>query len=85
VTIRANESAIGGARIRSRLVFEANDLRNVLGLLPSCTSVRAAGPMKNDTFSAGVGYSIRLVDPQNRRCQGFVSASVVTVTASTPP
>jgi hypothetical protein len=79
LTIVASPSSIGGARIRSRLIFEAADLRNVLGVLPSALRVRAAGPMKNSTFSAGLGYAIQLVDPEQRRCRGFVSASVVTI------
>lgn len=78
-TIRAKNNELGGARIRSRLVFAAADQRNVLGTLPSGVTVRAAGPMKNSTFSDGIGYSIRLVDSHGQSCQGFVSATVVTV------
>lgn len=77
-TVRAKPSELGGVRIRSRLIFAADDERNVLGKLPSCVAVRAAGPMKNKTFSAGLGWSIRVVDRQNKRCQGFVSTTVVT-------
>jgi hypothetical protein len=77
--VEAKPSDLGFTRIRARLVFSAGDLRNVLGRLPSCVPIRAAGPMKNGTGSQGLGYAIRLVDPRGRVCQGFVSATAVTV------
>lgn len=77
--IQAKPNDLGFARIRTRLVFSSKDLRNVIGTLPSCTSVQAVGPMKNGTGSQGVGYAIRLRDPRGDVCQGYVSVTAVSV------
>jgi hypothetical protein len=71
-------SASGYARLRSRLTFSADDERNVLGRVPSCTVVMAAGPMKNGSGSMGVGYAVRVRDRSGRMCQAYLSDSVVS-------
>ncbi len=77
--IEVQPNSLGFARIRTRLVFESGDLRNVITTIPVCTRVRAAGPMKNSTGSLGIGYSIRLRDPTGQQCQGFISDTIIAV------
>lgn len=70
-------NSLGSVRLRSRLSFDAQDLRNVLGHAPTNTIVAAQGPMKNGPVSMGIGYALRLRDRQGLECEGYVSGTVV--------
>jgi hypothetical protein len=70
-------NSLGSVRLRSRLSFDAQDLRNLLGHAPTNTIVAARGPMKNAPVSMGIGYAVRVRDRQGLECEGYVSGTVI--------
>ena len=82
--LQVQPSTLGAARVRSRLVFDAGDLRNVLTTVPDCALLRLAGPMKNSSGSMGLGWAVRLRDPAGQVCQGYLSQTVLAP-PSVPP
>lgn len=76
--VQVRRNSLGYARVRSRLIFNANDGRNVLATIPSCTTILARGPTKMSPGSQGLGWAVRLVDPTGARCRGYISDTVLT-------
>jgi hypothetical protein len=64
-------------RVRSCPVWPADDLSNVLGVLPSGARIPVFGPLKHESWGAGIGYAVPLVDPRGVECRGYVSATVL--------
>jgi hypothetical protein len=73
-TLIRNET---GVRVRICAVWPVEDLRNVLGVIPSGQRVPVFGPVKHPLWSSGIGYVVPLVDDQGRRCRGYVSDTVL--------
>jgi hypothetical protein len=83
-SLTLEDDELGYVRVRSCAVWPAEDLRNVLGSIAGGERVPAFGPVKHEPFEAGVGYVVPLVDPEGRRCRGYVSHTVIAQVEAYP-
>jgi hypothetical protein len=67
------QSDSGFVRARANAVWDASDLRNLLGLLRSGSYVWAEGPLHDNRVSAGIGYAVPVRDQNGRECRAYVS------------
>ncbi|MES0491976.1 MAG: hypothetical protein ABUK01_18425 [Leptospirales bacterium] len=77
--LKIKQNSLKFIRVRSCPVWDTGTNLNVLGTIPTGITIPANGPLKNFSFSAGIGYAVPLQDLEGKYCRGYVSATVVKV------
>ena len=76
--LQIGESDSGFVRARANAVWDASDLRNLLGLLRSGSYVWAEGPLHDNRVSVGIGYAVPVRDLNGHECRVYVAGLNVT-------
>jgi len=74
----------GFVRARASAEWPIDVRGNVLGFLRTGSYVWAEGPLKNGSYSAGLGWAVPVRDLSGRECRAYVSSTVVRVLFNGP-
>jgi len=82
--IQINSAPNGFVRARASAEWPSDVRGNVLGFLRTGSYVWAEGPLKNDGYSAGLGWAVPVRDLSGKECRAYVSSTLVRVLRNGP-